>query len=82
MTCPKCHSENVTIQVVTESKLKTAHHGLLWWLIIGWWWLIVKWLFLTIPALLAKIFIPRKQRIQQKQIKTCVCQNCGHTWEA
>ena len=56
MICPKCGSQNVAIQVVNEVKLKNAHHGCLWWLIIGWWWIPIKWIFLTFPALLAKIF--------------------------
>ena len=82
MTCPKCGSTNVNIQVVTETQLKNKHHNILWWLFIGWWWLIVKWLFLTLPALLAKIFIPKRQKLKQHHISMCVCQKCGHKWEA
>lgn len=81
MTCPKCGSNNVSIQVVTHSQLKNAHHGFFWWLLVGWWWVPIKWLFLTIPALLAKIFIPKRKRIKQKDISMYVCQNCGHKWE-
>jgi transcription elongation factor Elf1 len=81
MTCPKCNSENVSTQIVTDMKLKNAHHGIIWWLCIGWWWVGFKWLFLTIPALLAKIFIPKKQKLVTKQRTMCVCQNCGHTWQ-
>ena len=34
MTCPKCQSENVNVQVVTVSKLKSKHSWL-YWLTIG-----------------------------------------------
>ncbi len=80
MTCPKCKSENVNIQVVSEQKLVTKHHGLIWWLCIGWYWVPIKWIFLTIPALIFAIFVGKRKKIEniQKQIK--VCQNCGHTW--
>lgn len=81
MTCPRCNSNNVSIQTVIDSKLKNKHHGLLWWLFVGWWWLFIKWFFLTIPAILAKLFIPKKQRIKQTQRNVCVCQDCGYTWD-
>jgi transcription elongation factor Elf1 len=80
MKCPKCGSENVSIQIVTESKLVDKHHGIIWWIFVGWWWLIFKWLFLTLPALLFKIFGHKKQKIKTKENKICVCQNCGHKW--
>ena len=64
MNCPKRGSENVNIQVVNEQKLVTKHHGLLWWLCIGWWWIPVKWLFLTVPALFAAIFIGKTKALR------------------
>ena len=82
MTCPKCGSNNVNVQMVTDTQLKDKHHGIIWWLFIGWWWVPIKWFCLTIPALLAKIFIPKRQRIKQKHRAVCVCQQCGHTWDA
>ena len=81
MNCPKCNSENVNIQVINEQKLVTKHHGLIWWLLIGWWWIFVKWIFLTVPALLAAIFICKRKKIKNIQKKICVCQSCGHSWE-
>lgn len=81
MTCPKCKSENVTVQIVTDTQLKNKHHGILWWLLVGWYWVPIKWLFLTLPALLAKIFIPKRQKIKQTDRKVCTCQNCGYSWE-
>lgn len=81
MICPNCGSMNVLVQESSQVKSVNAHHGLLWWLIIGWWWVIVKWIFLFVPALLAKIFIPKKQKIKQTFTTRAVCQNCGHTWQ-
>ncbi len=81
MLCPKCGSSSVNIQVINETILKNKHHGILWWLFIGWWWVPVKWIFLTIPALLAKIFIPKRQKAVNRTIKKAVCQNCGYTWD-
>ena len=80
MYCSKCSSNNVTIQVVNEQKLVTKHHGIIWWLCIGWWWIFVKWLFLTIPALIFSIFVGKRKKIKNIKKKVAVCQNCGHTW--
>ena len=82
MTCPKCGSENVSIQSVTDSKLVNSHHGCVWWCCVGWWWLFFKWLFLTLPALIVKILKPKKQKIKQTRYSMYVCQNCGHQWKA
>jgi len=80
MYCSKCSSNNVTIQVVNEQKLVTKHHGIIWWLCIGWWWIFFKWLFLTIPTLIFSIFVGKRKKIKNIQKKVAVCQNCGHTW--
>lgn len=80
MKCPKCGSDNVNIQVINEQQLVVKHHGLLWWLCIGWWWIFVKWIFLTVPALLAAIFIGRRKKIINIQKTIHVCQTCGKTW--
>ena len=61
MTCPKCQSENVNVQVVTVSKLKRKHSWL-YWLTIGFWLEPILWLFLTLPMLVFKIFRPKKQK--------------------
>lgn len=80
MTCPKCHSENVQIQIVNEAQLITKHHGCIWWCCVGWWWIPIKWLILTVPALFAAIFIGKKKKIKNTQKKMYVCQNCGNSW--
>lgn len=81
MKCPKCGSENVSVQIVTKSKLVDKHHGVIWWLCVGWWWLFFKWIFLTLPALLFKIFGHKRQKIKTKTFKEAVCQSCGHSWK-
>lgn len=81
MTCPKCGSTNVNVQVVQEQQLKNKHHGFIWWFCIGWWWIPIKWICLTIPALIVKIFGHKKQKIVTKEKTVCVCQACGHKWE-
>jgi hypothetical protein len=81
MICPKCSSDNVNIQVVVESQLVTKHHGIIWWLCIGWWWIPIKWLCFTLPALIFKVFgVGKRHKIKNKTIKKAVCQNCGNSW--
>ncbi len=82
MKCPKCGSENVSVQMVSETQLKNKHHGVIWWVFIGWWWFFIKWLFLTVPALIVKIFAPKRQKLKITHKSMCVCQSCGHHWEA
>lgn len=80
MKCPKCGSENVTVSVINEQHFEKKHHGLIWWLFIGWWWFPIKWLFFTLPALIIAIFAPKK-KIVNTQKTVCVCQNCAHRWD-
>lgn len=79
--CPKCGSKNTTIQVVTESILKNKHHSIIWWIFIGWWWIPCKWFFFTLPALIIKIFRPKRKEIKNITKNKCVCQDCGCTWD-
>lgn len=82
MKCPKCGSENVNVQVVTESQINTKHHGIFWWIFVGWYWVPIKWMCFFWLALLVKIFAPKRQKLNQKHVSKCVCQNCGHMWNA
>lgn len=82
MVCPKCGSDQVNAQMVTETQLRQKHHGILWWICIGWWWLPLKWLVFTVPALVVKIFAPKKYQTKATHKSMWVCQNCGHHWEA
>ena len=79
--CPKCHSENVNAQIVNTVTLKDKHHGIIWWLCVGWWWVPIKWLFFTLPALIFAIFGRKKQKAVNKKETMCVCQNCGYSWK-
>lgn len=81
MNCPKCNSDKVNIQLINESHLVNKHHGIIWWLCIGWWWIFVKWMMFTLPALIFKIFgIGKRKKIKNITKKMAVCQNCSHTW--
>ena len=80
MRCPKCGSENVTVQVVTETELKEKKHGIIWWCCVGWYWIPFKWLFLTLPALLVKLFAPKKYKTKTHTKKIAVCNSCGKSW--
>lgn len=81
MVCPKCGSANVNVQAINQVQIKNKHHGILWWLFIGWWWVPIKWLFLTLPALIVKIFKPKSKKVINTTKSIAVCQNCGHQWE-
>lgn len=80
MQCPKCGSENVNVNVVTDVKSVKQHHGVLWWLCVGWWWVPFKWLFLTLPALIVKLFGGKKKVVSKQRTVAC-CQACGNTWD-
>lgn len=82
MNCPKCNSEHVHTQIVSDVKLKTKHHGIIYWLIIGWWLEPCLWLFLTVPKLILTIFGHKKQKIVQKNYTMWICDECGHSWKA
>ena len=80
MVCPKCNGDNVNTQIINETHIKNKHHGVCWWLLVGWWWVPCKWFFFTVPALIFAIFCRRK-KVVNKQKTMCVCQGCGHTWQ-
>lgn len=80
-TCPKCGSNNVSFQLVTESHLKNAHHSIVWWIFIGWWWIFIKWVLFTVPAIIFKIFgIGKRKKIVTSQKQAKVCQECGNVF--
>lgn len=81
MKCKNCGSENVSVQMVSESELKNKHHGVLYWLLIGWWWKPLLWIFLTIPMLIGTLFGHKKQKLVTKHSSMAVCQNCGYNWK-
>lgn len=81
MNCPKCKSNNISIQVLNSVELVKKHNSFLWWITIGWLWVLFKWIFFTLPALIFKIFgIGKKYKTRNIEAKKAVCQNCGYTW--
>lgn len=82
MTCPKCKSENVNIQMVSETKLKKKHHGILYWCCFGWLLDMMLWICLFIPRLLVAIFRPKRYKTKTKHHSEAVCQSCGNHWKA
>lgn len=80
MDCPKCGSDNVVVQMVSESKLKSKHHSILYWILIGWWLEMFLWLFLIIPRVFGVMFGHKKQKIVTKHKSMAVCQSCGYNW--
>lgn len=81
MTCPKCGSNNVSVQMMSDVKLKDKHHGIIWWMLVGWWWILIKWIFFTVPALIIAIFGHKKQKVVTKNYTMCICQDCGNSWK-
>lgn len=81
MICPKCKNNNVNVQMVSESQLKSKHHSILYWLFIGWWLHLLLWFFLTVPMILGKIFGAKDKKIVTKHKSIAVCQDCGYHWK-
>lgn len=81
MVCPKCNSNNVTVQTNNQIYLKNVHHSIWWWIFVGSWWIPIKWLIFTVPALLVKLFSHKKQKAINKIVSYAVCQDCGNTWK-
>lgn len=81
MKCPKCGSNNVTFQIISEQKLKKANHGILYWILIGWWFQPIMWVFFTFYMLLGTMFGHKKQKIVTTHTSMAVCQECGHSWK-
>jgi predicted nucleic-acid-binding Zn-ribbon protein len=69
--CPKCGSENVKIQIVTETK--TKRRGC-----IGWFF----WILLVLCTFGLLIIIPllTNSKVQSDTHKVAICQNCGRSW--
>lgn len=78
MICPKCGSEKVTVEIATDTTLKTKKRSLAWWIFVGWWWLPFKWFFFFLPALIVKILSPKKYVLHTEHRSVCICQKCGY----
>ncbi|NLK71695.1 MAG: hypothetical protein GX285_01590 [Clostridiales bacterium] len=79
MVCPKCGSDRVTIQTITESKTVKKRKSVWYWIFIGWWLEPILWIFLTLPRLLIALF-GGKRKVISTTYSEAVCQNCGKTW--
>lgn len=76
MKCPKCGSENVTSQAVTETTSKGKTKG------FGWIKSCLGFLFFSIPGILCGLCGMGKGKTKTKSTTKVihVCQNCGHQW--
>ncbi len=81
MTCLRCKSNNINVQMVSESHLKDKHHSFLYWMFIGWWLHLLLWFFFTIPMILGKIFGAKDKKLVTRHKSIAVCQNCGYHWK-
>lgn len=81
MKCQKCGSDNVTATAVVEHSLEKKKPGAIWWVLVGWWWVPLKWIFLTLPAIVVKIFKPKNYEMKAKTRTVFTCLDCGNTWE-
>lgn len=78
MVCPKCGSNEIVTQMVTDTQLVRAGHSLVWWVFVGWWWTFIKWFYFFWLALLVKLFAPKRQKLRQEHTAVCICQHCGY----
>lgn len=84
MICPKCGSEDVKVQVVSEEVVRVHKHGWVYWLCVSWWIWIFKAMFwlLTSPYQLLKGAKGKTEKYSNTEHSTmCVCQKCGNTWK-
>lgn len=72
MRCPKCGSQNVAAQVVTD--VKTKRRGCIGWCL---------WILLAVLTLGLILIIPliTNSKVKTKNHTEAVCQNCGHRWK-
>lgn len=76
MVCPKCGSENVTSQAITETTSKGKTKG------FGWIKACLGFLFFSIPGILCGLCGMGKGKTKIKTTTRVihVCQNCGNQW--
>lgn len=76
MKCPKCGSENVTSQAVTETTTTGKTKG------FGWIKSCLGFLFFSIPGILCGLCGMGKGKTETTSTTKVVhiCQNCGHQW--
>ena len=80
MVCPKCKSENVTTQIVSEQVIKEHHNGMFYYLFVAWWFWLIK-LIVFCFSWPFRIFGHTTKYSMTEHKTMCVCQNCGKTWQ-
>lgn len=76
MKCPKCGSENVTSQAITETTTKQKTKG------FGWIKSCLGLLIFSIPGILCGLCGMGKEKTKTKTSTKVIhiCQNCGNQW--
>lgn len=76
MKCPKCGSENVTNQIITETTSKGKTKG------FGWIKSCMGFLLFSLPGILCGLcgMGKGKSKTITKTKVAHICQNCGYTW--
>lgn len=71
MVCPKCGSDFVTVQAITE--IRTKRRGCLGWFF---------WILLAICTCGLILLIPliTNSKTKSRTHTEAICQNCGHRW--
>lgn len=69
MNCPKCNSENVSVQAVAEQKKRGCLMSCVW-------------IALTVCTFGLIILIPLLTKKGSKTVSYAICQDCGYRWKA
>lgn len=69
MICPKCGSDHVSVQAVSETKKRGCISILIY-------------IFLACTVIGLIILIPLLRGQKSKTKTYAICQNCGHKWKA
>lgn len=81
LRCPRCGSDNVNAQVVSEQvHVEKGHHGWLYFMFVGWWLWFAKAMFALCTWPLHMFGRRDKVYTSTRHHTECVCQNCGHHW--
>lgn len=71
MNCPRCGSDKVTVQVVTDSS-RVRKRGCLWGL--------GRMLLVVCTCGLWLLIGKSKEKVNVQNHKEAICQNCGNSW--
>lgn len=68
LACPRCHSHNISVQTISESRKSGCGT-------------IILYILLTLTIFGILIIIPLLLRKKTETNTYCVCQNCGNRWK-